>query len=84
MSYFDIQSSSDRNIVCQFLIEKLSLGHFLRYTDYEIIDRWLFESKNVEQLLLVIEEVLNSGSAKQNFSVKSLEKKILRRLQNQT
>lgn len=84
MSYFDIRSSTDINLVSQFLIERLSLGHFLRYADYQIIQRWLDESEDIEQLLLVIEEVVPIKEKNERFSIKSLEKQILNRLKQQT
>jgi hypothetical protein len=57
-----------REMIADFIIECRG-GHFLPYRDYEIIEKWLLNCPNKDQLLLILAEELPEYFAKSKGSV---------------
>lgn len=89
MSFYDLSTLSNEELIAQFIIESKDSGCSLSYSDYEIIDRWLYKAQNdVDLILLLLYEEIQSDvptikKEKPKFkSLKALEKKILVRIKD--
>lgn len=74
-----------RNLIAYYVLECRNQGHFLPYEDYEVIDIWLEEAKDPEDLLLILSDILpNHLNKKGKFSrppgLKPIKDKVLKRL----
>ena len=58
MSWQNLDNMNDRALVMHYVLEKRAHGHFLPYQDYAIIDNWLSLAKDVDQLLIGLEQYL--------------------------
>lgn len=81
----DYDSLTKPDLVAQFILMCRGQGTMLPYTDYPIIQRWMGEAKDVEILLLALEEKLppyyqRFKAGHRLPTLKGIEKSISRRI----
>lgn len=88
MSFLDLDKLSPEDLILHYVLEVRGRGHFLPYSDYQIIDEWLLAVKDPDELLLVLADVLPDFFAKkaegggQPRSLAGARRLVLRRLQD--
>ena len=85
MSILDLDVLSPSDLVAQYVVECRGSGHFLAYLDYQVIDEWLQATKEPDQLLLILSEILpghfSKAPAGKLRGLGATRKRVLRRLQ---
>jgi hypothetical protein len=95
VSFTDPDSMTPAELVAQYVLGLKGSALFLPYQDYAVIDEWLTNSRDVDELLLVLSEVLpnlfDAGSRKkpslvavQGFVLKRLDALRMRELEDMT
>lgn len=87
MSFVDLDKLSPEDLILHYVLECRGRGHFLPYSDYQIIDDWLKVSPDADELLLVLSDVLPSffqGDGKRDAprSLGGANRRVLRRLKD--
>jgi hypothetical protein len=83
MSVLDIDNMQGLDLITHYVLECRAKGHFLPYTDHEIITRWLAAAGNSDQLLVILSDILPefySKTPSRPRSLKLVNKKVLRRI----
>ena len=84
MSYYDLSSLSNEELIAQYFIERRNSGAFLSYHEYKIIDAWLAAAENDTKLVLYLLhkefEIQDEGSDTRARTLKSLHRKILNKI----
>ena len=75
-SYINYEALSDEELIYRFIIEKKNRGQFLPYEYHTIIHRWVRAVDCIDDLLLILDEIFSDTKHK-NFSIKTLNKKVL-------
>ncbi len=70
--------------VVLFVLEKTGITQ-LSYSDYSIIEGWIEQSENLDQLLLILSETIPSmKNSSSRLSLAGFNKKVLRQLSIKT
>ncbi len=85
-TFLDYEKLDQVELVCRYIMEVKNKGHFLPYEDYDIVKKWIKCSKNIDHLLVVLDEVfgelnINVDPIKgKNIKLKNIDKKVLKKL----
>lgn len=87
MSFIDLDKLSPQDLILQYVLECRGSGHFLPYSDHEIIASWLKATTDLDELLLVLSDVLpqffeGDGKRDKPRSLTGANKLVLRRLKD--
>lgn len=58
MSFLDLNEASPQDVVTQFVLQHRNSGHFLPYSDHEIVNEWLAAAAELDDLLVVLSDLL--------------------------
>ena len=58
MSIVDFSKISTKALVVQYVLDCSNAGFMLPYDDYEIIETWLQKTRDVDELLLILSDLL--------------------------
>lgn len=58
MSFVDLDKLSPVDLIVHYVLECRASGLFLPYQDYQIVEEWLAISKDADDLLLILSDVL--------------------------
>lgn len=87
MSFIDLDKLSPEDLILQYVLSCRGQGHFLPYSDHQIITDWLAATANADELLLVLSDVLppffeGDGKRQAPRSLVGANKLVLRRLKD--
>jgi len=88
MSIVHYDGLAPADFIKQYVLELRGKGTTLPYSDHEIIKEWINLSKNKDDLLLILSEILPDFFAKKIAnkhppSLKGAHKKVLKKLKDQ-
>ena len=76
MSYVDLQNASPEDLITHFVLQcRGAGGHFLPYSDNQIVEEWLKAAGDPDELLIVLSEALPDyfgGGAKSLAGVRKI------------
>ena len=84
MSFSDPESMTPAELVAQYVLGLKGSALFLPYQDYAVIEEWLKNSRDVDELLLLLSEVLPNlfdGGSRKKPSLFAVRGFVLKRLQ---
>ena len=85
MSFLDLDKLPPEDLIVHYVLECRG-GLFLPYQDYQVIDEWLAATRDPDELLLVLSDLLPSyfeaGEKGRSRSLSGLRKLVLSRLKD--
>lgn len=83
MSYVDLANASPEDVITHFVLQcRGNGGHFLPYTDNQIVSSWLKEAGDPDELLVVLSEALPTYFNNGAKSLAGIKKIVHLRLQD--
>jgi hypothetical protein len=58
MTFLDIDKLTPEDLIVHYVLECRGSGHFLPYIDYQVIEEWLAASRDADDLLVILSDVL--------------------------
>lgn len=90
MTLLDLENLSSAALIMHYVVECRGKGHFLPYSDHEIIQEWLTWTTDPDQLLIALSEVLPPYFEKDRIagrpprSLAGVRSKVNKRLKDQS
>ncbi len=83
MSYVDLENASPEDVITHFVLQcRGAGGHFLPYSDNQIVEEWLKSAGDADELLVVLSEALPDFFTTGAKSLAGVKKIVLLRLQD--